>query len=270
MPSSDKMPIFLAVHGAWHRPERFDMLKTLVEKHGYDFQAVRLASIGKFDKDPGDGLKLDIAVIANALRKIIHVGQDVVVLSHSYGGMPTSGGVATIMEEQKAECGKSAHGKVIRLVYISAYVPLKGNSAADENVLAGHEGGGPDTTIMLPTGMVEPRDPISLMYNTTPKQIAEDAMSKLAPSAISSFITGTELCGWADYGIPLSYIGCKQDRAMPVSMQEMNVERVKSVDADAGIYWLDTDHSPFLCAPERVADILVDGLKLSQGSAGAA
>ncbi|KAK5687640.1 hypothetical protein LTS10_001780 [Elasticomyces elasticus] len=255
MSNPDKRPTFVLVHGAWHEPLHFQSVTALLEAAGNTVESVSLPSVGHLDKDPGNGLEIDCAAVADALRKVVNSNRDVVLVAHSYGGIPTSEAAAIVSQEQ--EKAMNPVGKIVKLIYLAAYVPPKGASLVTESAA------GQSPTNRQPTDSenglmaITAENAIHVLYNTTPAALAEEAASKLRPIALSSFVQTTKFCGWADHGIPVGYIACKQDKAMPPSLQQDFVARIEATGSASETVWLDSDHSPFLHMPEQVAELLL-------------
>lgn len=105
------MSIFVLVHGAWHGKWVWDKIIPLLEEGGHGVFALELP----YDCDTGlsDHIaKVSDLIVENKLTNIILVG-------HSYGGMVISG-VADV-----------AFDRILRLVYLDAFVPKDGESLFD-------------------------------------------------------------------------------------------------------------------------------------------
>ncbi len=119
-------PSFLIVPGAWHQPEAYETLVTSLRKAGYSAVISSLPSC-----DPHDPQKATCLADAEAIRKqilqLLEVeGNDVIVVCHSYGGIP--GGGATSGLSKIARTKEGNQGGVIGLVYVSGFVVPEGSS----------------------------------------------------------------------------------------------------------------------------------------------
>lgn len=79
-------PTVLIVHGAFHVPQHFEHLPSLLQQAGYRVEVPALPSVG-IEQDPGNALELDAGFLCDKIEELV-VGEkrDVVVLMHSYGG----------------------------------------------------------------------------------------------------------------------------------------------------------------------------------------
>lgn len=119
-------PHFLVVPGAWHQPEAYEKFVALLRKAGYSAAVVSLPSCNT--KDPQEATCL---ADAEAVRKEIFSsmevdGKDVVVVCHSYGGIPGGGAAYGLSKVARAKTGKK--GGVTGLVYVSGFVVPEGSS----------------------------------------------------------------------------------------------------------------------------------------------
>ncbi|MBB5773977.1 pimeloyl-ACP methyl ester carboxylesterase [Nonomuraea jabiensis] len=166
----------------------------------------------------------DAAVLAAELAS---VAGPVVLLGHSYGGIPIT----------EAAAGAS---NVDRLIYLAAYMPDKGQSMYAIHGLPDPE----DTSGLFPLGD-EPR--VSL-YGDLPDAEAEQAVSKLVNQTLRSFAEKVDAAAWRS--VPSTYIITEQDKAIPPALQEQMAAQA------AEIHRLPGGHSPFLSQPRRLAALI--------------
>jgi len=124
-------PVILLVHGAWNGPDQYAKLTGPLREAGYEVLAPRLATIG--DKAAGKTWKDDAALLRETVRPFFEDGREVVVVAHSYGGIPT----AHAIEGYEVKEGKAGGFKAA--VYIAAFCLQKGvdlYTATGKNYLA--------------------------------------------------------------------------------------------------------------------------------------
>jgi len=68
----------------------------------------------------------DAQLVHEVLHKLVDQGKDVIVIGHSYGGVPMTEGTKGLSKEERKRQGKS--GGVVRLGYMTAFAPLVGRS----------------------------------------------------------------------------------------------------------------------------------------------
>jgi len=114
-------PAILIVHGAFHPPELYEELKSKLEEAGYAVVIPRLATLGD---SPGKTWKDDVVVIHNAVLPLFEEGREVIIASHSYGGVPAAQAIENHGVDDRAREGKKGGFKAA--VLIAAFCLPKG------------------------------------------------------------------------------------------------------------------------------------------------
>lgn len=212
---------FVLVPGAWHLPSTYDLLRGELDALGHPSLAVKLPTTGP---DPRGGLKEDAAAVRQAIEG---VDGPVVVLAHSYGGIPTTEAAAGLPN-------------VKHVIYLAAYVPDVG-----ESMFSIHGMPDPETSEgLFPIG----DDQRALLYADAPAPVAELAISRLVDQRVQPWVDRATQAAW--HSIPSTYIVTTQDATFSVELQERLATRAKDIRR------LDTSHSPFLSRPAELAAIL--------------
>lgn len=111
-------PVLIFIPGAWHTPEYFSDVVEKLESYGYECHALRLPSVGGDDTTT---VADDAAFIRKTTLPIIEAGKKVVLVMHSYGGVPgtesVKGGLA-----QKDREAIGRNGGVVGLVYLASFL----------------------------------------------------------------------------------------------------------------------------------------------------
>ncbi|MGY5030356.1 alpha/beta fold hydrolase [Streptomyces sp. 900116325] len=221
-------PTLLLVHGAWHGSWCWEKLTPVLNAEGWTTRTVDLPSAGS-----GARVRDDARVVLQALARI---DGPVVVVAHSYGGVPVTQAVADA-------------ANVSHLVYLAAYQLDIGES------LLSHHGA---PTPADPGGFQPvPPHPVPLFYADAPAADAKAAAGRLVPQSTRSFSDMLTAAGW--HTVPSTYVVCEQDQALPPDDQERLALRSGSVHRIA------SGHSPFLSMPGEFAGLLAG---IASGSAG--
>lgn len=120
-------PTIVFVPGAWHLPSCFDLVEKYLRSAGYDYIGVRTPSVRKeppFPKDMSD----DVQAVPTALNTAIADEKDIIVVMHSYGGIPGSAACKGMSKEDRIKEGKK--GGVSQLILIAAFVVEEGTNLA--------------------------------------------------------------------------------------------------------------------------------------------
>ena len=77
--------------------------------------------------------------------------------------------------------------------------------------------------------------------------------ARLLPEPVRPLGTALQLSE-ARYGrVPRHYIACRHDRTIPFALQQA----MQALQRCASVTTLESDHSPFLCAPEALSAALI-------------
>jgi pimeloyl-ACP methyl ester carboxylesterase len=118
-------PTIVFVPGAWHSPEIYDATRASLTKDGYPTIGCPLASVGA---DPAhisfDG---DVQGIRECLTRLIEDEEkDVILVAHSYGGMPASEAPVGLGKRDREAKGLKGKGGLVRMVYLVAFAVPEG------------------------------------------------------------------------------------------------------------------------------------------------
>ena len=220
-------PTVLLVHGAWHGPWAWDAFQPVLHAQGWPTRVVALPSSATIDPEStGAGVEEDAAVVRAALRDI---DGPVVVLAHSYGGIPVSQAIA--------DAPNVAH-----VVYLAAYQLDVG-----ESMFSVHGAPLPSSPAGLMPIAGEPR---AMFYADVPTELADWAIAHLSPQSLRSCVEPLTTAGW--HHVPSTYVVCENDGALPVGLQERLSLRSRIVRR------LPSGHSPFLSMPAALSDLLTE------------
>ncbi len=120
--SSTSKPTFVLLHGAWHSPSCWSKTTALLSTHGYASITPALPSTGA--SPPLPDFTADVETIRSAVTELVEEGKDVIVVVHSYSGIP--GGQALEGLDKKTVAEKGGKGGVVRMVYIMSFIVPEG------------------------------------------------------------------------------------------------------------------------------------------------
>lgn len=197
---------------------------------------------------PNKTLDDDVHQIRELALQDLDAGRDIVALMHSYGGVVGSNALAGL---GAADREKGGHVKA--LIYMAAFIPFENES------LAGIFGGElPPWLNPNSQGTIEIDNPQRHFYSDLlPEQQIEWANLLVQHPTIAQFKATKSpppLSAWRR--IPVVYLFCNDDQALPVQVQEMMVNRIEQAEAGlvVGREYCTSGHSPFLSVPEKVVE----------------
>lgn len=222
-------PTLLLVHGAWHGAWAWKPLRDILDRRGWKVETIDLPTVHA-DQIAGLHLADDADAIAQAIARI---DGPVVVVAHSYGGVPTT---------QAALADNVQH-----IVYIAAFALDEGES------LLGSVGGvAPSWWVIdgpTATAGTDQEPAASLFFGDVGPDAAAAAVAQLKPQSVLAFEEALTEVAWRTK--PTTYVVTGQDAVFPDVAQEALAAR-----AGSRVEHLDTSHSPFLSQPHAVADII--------------
>jgi surfactin synthase thioesterase subunit len=120
-------PAVVIVPGSFAPAKMYNGIASKFQSAGFDtVEVVELPSVGREGKHHPPTLAEDTAHIATVVEKLADAGKDVVIVPHSYGGIPASESVKGLTKEERTAQGKK--GGIIGLVYTTSVVPAEGES----------------------------------------------------------------------------------------------------------------------------------------------
>lgn len=171
------------------------------------------------------------------------------MLYHSYGGVPGSEALAPYLTPRP----KPGYGKILRLVYIAAFVLPVGGSliAALQNKPL------PWFIVSKDGELVEPDQPEEIFYNDLEPAVAGPLIEKLKPHAYRTFWSEMTVAPWKE--VKATYVMCSLDNAIPLPVQELMVGMARDLAPGSFdvVERLEASHSPFISKPKELAEILL-------------
>ncbi|KAJ5371042.1 uncharacterized protein N7496_007134 [Penicillium cataractarum] len=239
-------------HGAWHSPECWSKVIPAFKQRGYRCFAPQLDFCGT--EQPVDSLASTIHQIQTLIAQETTLGNDVVLINHSFGGSVGCSSVKGFTQKDPSRLTPNS-GKVIGIIQLCAFMPQSGLSLYDMvDITKVFHHSEPDGWEGIH------QDPVALFYNDMSPEDArywKDCLLKHSTAAFKDSVNVYP--GWAD--VPTSFIFCLRDGAIPLQIQEAMVEAAKGAGASITTRSLDTGHSPFFSKPEETTSVISESLK---------
>ena len=236
------MATFVMIHGAWHGGWCFEPLRARLEWAGHAMVAPDLPGMG------GDDAALakvtldewaDFAVAVCRARP-----GPVLLCGHSRGGIVLSR--AAERDPQAMAC----------LVYICAMLIPDGMSRVS---FQQDQARNPAfAAIILPTPggegtVIDAARAAPVFSQLSPPELVADQLLRLVAEPNGPRATPLSLTPERSGAVPRHYVECLHDRTIPIADQR----RMQALQPCATVTTLEADHSPFLSAPDALADALL-------------
>jgi pimeloyl-ACP methyl ester carboxylesterase len=238
------MASFVMIHGAWHGGWAFEPLRARIEAAGHSLVAPDLPGMGGDDEALAKITLDDWAAFAVAHCRAARGSGPVILCGHSRGGIVLS---------QAAERDPAA---MDMLVYICAMLIPSGVSRA---AFQSDQLPNPDfRAIIRPTPggrgtLIDTEHAAEMFAQLSPADLVADALGRLAAEPDLPRATPLNLTPGRFGSVARCYVECLHDRTIPIQDQR----RMQALQPCDKVIALDADHSPFLSAPDALADALL-------------
>ena len=122
-------PTLFLVPGAWHPNTCFAPLSAQLAAAGFPIYLASLPSLNPVSPAADATCAADALALQAQLLPIIQEGKDVVVLCHSYGGIPAGGAAAGLAKKDRV--ARNEKGGVLGLIYLASFVVPEGVSLVE-------------------------------------------------------------------------------------------------------------------------------------------
>ncbi|KAL8729374.1 MAG: hypothetical protein Q9166_004767 [cf. Caloplaca sp. 2 TL-2023] len=240
------------VPGAWHQPSAYEKFLSSLQHEGYAATATSLPSC-----NASEPLTVSCSTDAAAVRTQIlslldDEHKDVILVCHSYGGIPGAGAASGLSKRARVQEGKESG--VLGLVYVSGFVVPEKKSLLE--IMGGKHA--PYVNTDQPSeGQCSIQGPRNVLYNDLDDTESDNLIGLLRPTSMRALDTSAPPAAWAEpeYAGSLAFVRCMQDQALPPPLQDMFVEK-------SGVQWtvkdIEAGHFAFASKPEELLKILRD------------
>ncbi|OJD14266.1 hypothetical protein AJ78_05368 [Emergomyces pasteurianus Ep9510] len=244
-------PTIVFVPGGFHTPAIFDPVLPFLHAAGYPTTAVYLPSLGVSPGIPD--LSADAKAVRIVASGLAELGREVVIVAHSYGGVPTTEALQGLSKKEREAEGHT--GGVIALLFISAHLPAKGQIPVESGKSCSpEEDASPSIIRTVPGG--DPtalfcENPIESFYHDVDPAEGKYYASLLRSQSLGPFLTTMTYESYRH--IPSSYLLLLNDRAVCLAKQK---RMAKNAGIERLLGPMNTGHSPFLSRPEEVSNFI--------------
>jgi len=127
MSSIIERPVIAIIQGAWHRKPHYEAFAQALTSKGYTVLQPEKVTAGQVEAIKGKTHRDDVEVIRKTLQPSLDEGKRIVLVCHSYGGIPGSTAAEGYQIHERE--AKGLKGGIVHVVYVSSFaLPVKGLS----------------------------------------------------------------------------------------------------------------------------------------------
>ncbi|KAL8861957.1 MAG: hypothetical protein Q9178_001827 [Gyalolechia marmorata] len=245
-------PVFVLVPGGAQNPSHYAYLQHLLLSEGYGVLSALLPTIGT-----GASVTVEDDTEYIRSRMLLPVldieHRDVIMVSHSYSGMPASAAAHGLSKTERAAEGKTT--SVLGQIFIAAILARGGDG---KDVVATFGGQlPPHIQTDEKENLIKCEDPKPPLFHDLPPALADAAVSSCISQSLTAFQSPCPAATWHAEAFKgrCAYIRTLSDRSVPYEVQNMMLE-------GSGQEWImrdiETGHCPQLAAPEALSSIIIE------------
>jgi pimeloyl-ACP methyl ester carboxylesterase len=235
------MSTFVLIHGAWHGAWCWHKVSPLLQSRGHTVHTLDLPALG-VDRTPVQSASLQ-GYADRVCEALSACSEPVHLVGHSMGGLVIT------------QAAEAMPDKIKMLVYLTAFLLPSGKTLLDV-AQADSEAKVLPNLVMAPdqsSAMVRADVLEDVFYaDCSPSDIAL-ARSLLVPQAAAPFATPIQTTPGRWGAVPRVYIECTEDHAISLAAQRSMYTLLPC----SRVITMTTSHSPFLSAPQVLADHLL-------------
>ncbi|KAK3684056.1 Alpha/beta hydrolase fold-1 [Podospora appendiculata] len=248
-------PTLIFVPGAWYPVDTWDKVTAFLEAK--DYKCVRVALPSSTTSDPSTSFLDDVTAVRTAILAETTQGTDVVVVVHSYGGLPGHSASKGLTQSKTPPPAADKSGHVLGFAMLASGFTMTGMS-----FLGGFGGKPPpsweaDTESGFAVIVAEPRD---MFFHDLPEAEGAYWVERLGRQSLKALAEGGEhaYAGWMD--APVWYLQTAEDRALPLQAQRMFVQMARNAGGDVTVREVESGHSPMLSRAGETAEFVEEAV----------
>ncbi|KAF0639322.1 hypothetical protein NXS19_006691 [Fusarium pseudograminearum] len=240
------MATVVIIPGSFAKPSLYEHLVQSLARDGIQSEIVDLPSVGRKEGKAPATLSDDVDEIASVVEKILDEDKEVILLAHSYGGIPATQSLETLSQKARQSQGKKSG--VTKIVYLAAVaLPVGGSVLA---LLTA-----PDYLIIEDDYMTLTPECAPFIYSESPPEEALKLARELPQHSTASYRDQLTYAGYKDAEV--HYIICEQDKLVFPEYQFGMLELLKGMtNGKVGVHKIQSGHAPHLSQPDNLTKII--------------
>ncbi|KAJ4244205.1 hypothetical protein NW762_014587 [Fusarium torreyae] len=242
-------PTLVIVPGSFAPAKLYRGFTESLARHGIDSRVVDTPSVGRQGVLPPQTMSDDADEIIRVVSRLIGQGKEVVLMAHSYGGIPATQSLGKLSQKVREAQGKE--GGIRKIIYVASILLQAGTANLDafgSNL--------PDYLTVEDDYMrITPEGHAPVTFSDLPAEEALKLAKEMVYHSTPSFKEPLTYAGYGD--VEVHYIVCEQDQTIPPQFQRAMIEAVEtSTGKDVKVHTLDSGHAPTNSQPDNVSKIV--------------
>ncbi|KAF2674580.1 alpha/beta-hydrolase [Microthyrium microscopicum] len=248
---STTKPAIVIIAGSFTPASFYDPVVDKLKSAGYPIvDVIVFPSIGRRDSEPPATMYDDANFIRARVEKLADEGHDMVLVPHSYGGIPASESMKGLAKSQRETQGK--RGGVVKMLYVAAIVPAVGelSSSIMGDKTADYMQVEDDGYLSL-----KPEESAKACFSDMPFEEALKLAKQWPQHSAVSFGGALAYAGYKD--VPVSWLYMEKDQVVKPASQDLcikNIEKASGKSVD--VHKLDGGHFPFQSRVDETTRII--------------
>ncbi|KAK6711790.1 hypothetical protein SNK05_006225 [Fusarium graminearum] len=240
------MATVVIIPGSFAKPTLYERLVQSLARDGIQSEIVDLPSVGRKEGKAPATLSDDVDEIASVVEKILDEDKEVILLAHSYGGVPATQSLETLSQKARQSQGKKSG--VTKIVYLAAVaLPVGGSVLA---LLTAQ-----DYLIIEDDYMTLTPECAPFIYSESPPEEALKLARELPQHSTASYRDQLTYAGYQDAEV--HYIICEQDKLVVPEYQFGMLEILKGMtNGNVGVHKIQSGHAPHINHPDNLTKII--------------
>lgn len=238
------MARFVLVHGAFGGAWCWEPVIGPLEAAGHSAEALDLPGCGA-DRTPVAEVTLE-SCAARVREALVRDAEPAILVGLSMGGV--------IMTQAAGD----VPGHVASMVFVTAFMPVNGQSLRDLTELPEGEGNLIQENMVIegdpPVATLSDEAAAQAIYNDCTAEQTAWAISRRRPQPVAPFVTPISVDDSVIAAIPRAYVVTKHDRSLRPALQRRMIEE-HGVER---VFELDADHAPYLSATDDLVAALIE------------
>jgi pimeloyl-ACP methyl ester carboxylesterase len=251
MSSTNSQPVLVFVPGSFAPVKLYSDFAESLTRSDIRFEMIDTPSVGRREGLPPQTMSDDVAAIIKVVTEQLDQGNEVVLMTHSYGGIPGTQSLKDL--SRVAREAKGLKGGVDKIIYLTSVVPPVGVANLEifgDNI--------PDHLTINDDYMkigAEANAPIT--FSDLPPERALELSRAMPEHSTPSFREKLTYPGYSD--VQVHYVVCEEDKLILSEHQYGMIQFVKAFTGkDVIVHKLQAGHAPTSSQPDNVVKVILD------------